>query len=108
VAPRGQGKAGKPCFAWELRGTRTARGTVECGQMELVPLAHEDECEMTVTPERGFDMGAGPGKAVTRRVRGGAVGLVLDGRGRAIAVPEPEAERRATVARWLQSMRVYE
>jgi hypothetical protein len=108
VAPRGRGKAGRPCFSWELRGARAERGTVECGELRLVQLAHGEECEMTVTPERGFDMGAGAGRPVTRRVRGGTVGLVLDGRGRAIEVPAAEAERRETISRWLRAMRVYE
>jgi hypothetical protein len=108
VAPRGQGKAGKPCFAWELRGAKAARGTMACGEMQLVPLAHDEQCEMTVTPEKGFDMGAGPGKPVTRTVRGGTVGLVLDARGRAIEVPEAEAERRATIQKWLTALHVYQ
>jgi uncharacterized protein (TIGR01319 family) len=108
VAPRGQGKAGKPCFSWRISGARDGSGTVECGEIRLVPLAHGEECEMTVAPERGFDMGAGPGKPVTRRVRGGTVGLVLDGRGRSIEVPAAESERRATIGRWLAAMRAYE
>ena len=108
VAPRGQGKAGKPCFSWRISGARDGAGTVECGEIRLVPLAHGEECEMTVAPERGFDMGAGPGKPVTRRVRGGTVGLVLDGRGRSIEVPAAESERRATIGRWLAAMRAYE
>jgi hypothetical protein len=53
-------------------------------------------------------MGAGPGKPVTRTVRGGTVGLVLDARGRAIEVPESEAERRATIQKWLTALHVYE
>jgi uncharacterized protein (TIGR01319 family) len=107
VAPRGQGKPGKPCFAWELRGAIADRGSIDVGDMRRIPLAHDAECEMTVTPEKGFDMGAGPGKPVTRAVRGGTVGLILDARGRAIEVPAAEADRRATVARWLDALGVY-
>jgi uncharacterized protein (TIGR01319 family) len=107
VAPRGQARAGKPCFRWELRGARDARGELACGEMRLLPLGADERCEMTVTPERGFDMGAGPGRPVTRTVRGGTVGLVLDARGRAIDVPADAAARRATIARWLEALRVY-
>ena len=107
IAPRGQGKPGKPCFAWELRGAIADRGSILVGEMRRIPLAHDAECEMTVTPEKGFDMGAGPGKPVTRTVRGGTVGLILDARGRAIEVPAAEADRRATVARWLDALGVY-
>jgi uncharacterized protein (TIGR01319 family) len=107
IAPRGQGKPGKPCFAWELRGVIADRGSILVGEMRRIPLAHDDECQMTVTPEKGFDMGAGPGKPVTRTVRGGTVGLILDARGRTIEVPVAEADRRATVARWLDALGVY-
>jgi hypothetical protein len=75
--------------------------------MRLLPLGADERCEMTVTPERGFDMGAGPGRPITRTVRGGTVGLVLDARGRAIDVPADAAARRATIARWLEALRVY-
>ena len=108
VAPRGQGKPGKPCFAWEMRGARAAKGTMNFGDLALVPLADGEQAEMTVTPEKGFDMGAGPGKPVTRTVRGGTVGVVLDARGRAIEVPEADAERRATIQKWLTALHVYE
>ncbi|MFO0961370.1 MAG: glutamate mutase L [Phycisphaerales bacterium] len=108
VAPKGESRPGKPCFRYTLRGARSEQGALACGEMKLVPLGHEERCEMEVVPERGFDMGAGPGKPVTRTVRGGTVGLVLDARGRPISVPEAEADRRATIARWLQALRVYE
>lgn len=107
IAPRGQGKPGKPCFSFELRGPNAERGTMAFGELRRIPLAHDAPCEVTVTPERGFDMGAGPGRPVTRTVRGGTVGLILDARGRAIAVPEPEAERRAAIAGWLAALGVY-
>jgi hypothetical protein len=35
------------------------------------------------------------------------VGLILDARGRSIDVPAGEAERRATIARWLEALGVY-
>jgi uncharacterized protein (TIGR01319 family) len=107
VAPRGQGKPGKPCFSYELRGAIAERGTVNVGDVKRMALAHDATCEMTVAPEKGFDMGAGPGKPVTRAVRGGTVGLILDARGRSIDVPAGEAERRATIARWLEALGVY-
>jgi hypothetical protein len=108
VAPHGEGKPGKQCFSWTLSGARSAQGTMAVGEMQVLPLAHHESCEMTVSPEKGFDMGAGPGKPVTRTVRGGTVGLILDARGRAIAVPDAENERRATIQKWLTALRVYE
>ncbi len=108
IAPKGQGKLGKPCFSFTLTGALTERGTLNVGDMKLIRLSGEQTCEMEVTPEKGFDMGAGSGKPVKRMVRGGMVGLILDARGRAIAVPQAEAERRAAIARWAAELCIYE
>jgi hypothetical protein len=108
IAPKGQGKLGKPCFSFTLTGAVTERGTLSVGDMKLIRLSGEQSCEMEVTPEKGWDMGAGPGKPVKRMVRGGMVGLILDARGRAIAVPQAEDERRAAIARWAAELCIYE
>jgi hypothetical protein len=62
---------------------------------------------MEVRPERGIDVGAGPGKPVTRTVRGGPVGLLLDARGRPLRLPEATAERRACVQAWNTAVGVF-
>ena len=74
-------------------------------QLRLPPGA---EATVQVAPERGFDVGAGPGKPVERTVRGGTVGLILDARGRPLRLPEPPAERRATVTRWVKALSLYD
>lgn len=108
VAPAGQGKAGKPCFSYRLSGDVVQQGTLNVGEMKLIRLGEGQTATMDVTPEKGFDVGAGPGKPVQRIVRGGTVGLVLDARGRPIVVPEGETERRAAIARWAKDLAVYE
>jgi hypothetical protein len=80
---------------------------VNGGELLRIPLGADERCEMTVRPAAGLDMGAGPGRAVTRTVRGGTVGLVLDGRGRSIAVPEDPDARRRTIAEWVRSLEAY-
>lgn len=108
VAPAGEGKSGKPCFSYRLSGDVTQQGTLNVGEMKLIRLGEGQSATMEVTPEKGFDVGGGPGKPVQRSVRGGTVGLVLDARGRPIVVPEGEAERRAAIARWARDLAVYE
>jgi len=107
VAPRGTPRPGRAAFSYELRGARIGHGSVNGGELLRIPLGADERCEMTVRPAAGLDMGAGPGRAVTRSVRGGTVGLVLDGRGRAIAVPEDPDARRRTIAEWVRSMEAY-
>lgn len=108
VAPAGEGKPGKPCFSYRLSGDVTQQGTLNVGEMKLIRLGEGQSATMEVTPEKGFDVGGGPGKPVQRSVRGGTVGLVLDARGRPIVVPEGESERRAAIARWARDLAVYE
>jgi uncharacterized protein (TIGR01319 family) len=97
------------CFRYELRsgGDSPVTGEVHMGETRMLPLADGESREMTVHPARGFDCGAGPGKSITRTVSGGTVGLVLDGRGRPLAVPTDRARSRPRVSRWVESLRLY-
>jgi uncharacterized protein (TIGR01319 family) len=57
------------------------------GDLRLIPLGEDETADVTLEPVRGVDVGAGPGEKLTTVVRGGVVGLVLDGRGRRPIVP---------------------
>lgn len=110
AAPRGEVRAGKPAFSWSLkRGAETiGSGEMLGGDMKLIPLAAGETGVLEVKPERGLDMGAGPGKVISRDVRGGTVGIILDARGRPLVLPESNSQRRECVSRWLKELRVYE
>jgi hypothetical protein len=103
IAAKGEGKFGKRCFAYRVSGAVTASGELACGDVALVRVGPEQEVEVVVEPAGGFDLGNGPGKSVTRRLKGGTVGLLFDARGRPLALPENEADRRALVARWAKA-----
>jgi hypothetical protein len=63
---------------------------------------------LTATPERGFDLGAGKGRPVTRTVRAGVVGLVVDARGRRpFALPDDPATRIARLREWNRALDLY-
>ena len=100
VAAKGEGKWGKKCFSYRVSGAVTASGDLACGDVALVRVGPEQEVEVTVEPTKEFDLGAGAGKPVTRRVKGGTVGILFDARGRPLTLPENPADRRAAVARW--------
>ena len=107
VCAAGQPKPGKTCFKYELTGDRTGSGEIRGGQMELLPLAEHESATITLSPARGIDLGEGPGKKVQRSVRGGTVGLILDGRGRPLALPEERSSCQTTVQGWLDALDVY-
>ena len=109
VAAAGTVKSGKPAFSYEIKGaTLNESGTINGGDLSLLPLGVGEEATVTVDPSRGIDLGGGPGKRVSRTVRGGTVGLILDGRGRSLTLPEDRSEGQATISRWTSSTGVYE
>ena len=110
IAPRGEVRAGRPAFDFTLRRANevVSQGQMIGGEMRLVRFGHGEVGMLEIRPERGLDMGAGPGKPVTREVRGGAVGIVLDARGRPLKLPTSAVERRACVEKWLKALEVYE
>jgi uncharacterized protein (TIGR01319 family) len=84
VAPKGKSKPGKVCLKTSLRlpdGT-AYQGELACGELMVIPLAQGETARASLIPARGMDIGAGKGVPMEREILGGAVGVVLDGRGR--------------------------
>jgi len=100
VAAKGEGKWGKKCFSYRISGAVSAAGELACGDVALVRVGPEQEVEVVVEPTKEFDLGAGSGKPVSRRIKGGAVGILFDARGRPLVLPDNDADRRSAVARW--------
>ncbi len=108
VAPVGEGKAGEVCLQYEIdlpSGRQT--GQLPIGQLQRMPLADGEVVEVSLQPARRWDVGAGPGQALNARVRGGVVGLVLDGRGRPIQMASDQ-DRRRQISDWQQALNLYE
>ncbi|WP_437226694.1 glutamate mutase L [Planctomicrobium sp. SH661] len=82
VAAKGSGRRGKPCFRYRMTGALERSGEINVGEQQILELPHSESVQIELEPMRGFDLGNGPGKRVTATVRGGTVGLILDGRGR--------------------------
>ncbi|MDZ4829614.1 MAG: glutamate mutase L [Phycisphaerae bacterium] len=112
VAAKGQGKLGKPCFSYRVTPTSASatqsavQGSLTVGEVKLLRVAGES-CKIEVTPERHFDVGAGPGKTVERTVKCGTVGIIFDARGRPLSLPEDRAACRALVSNWVKSLEQY-
>jgi uncharacterized protein (TIGR01319 family) len=108
IAPRGKGKDGQPCMTVELSGPdEKQRIEVRVGELKLVPLALGQKARALVTPHKGFDVGAGPGRHVEREIGGGVVGLVLDGRGRPFDLPKERGLRVAKLKAWNKALDIY-
>ncbi|UCH34172.1 MAG: glutamate mutase L, partial [Armatimonadota bacterium] len=97
VAPVGTSKPGADAVS--LSGPQ-GDSTVKSGEIRVLPLGAGEEAQITIQPARGLDVGAGGGKPLTARVRGGVVGIIIDARGRPLQIPS--TERADMMRRWLR------
>ena len=106
AAPVGEGKFGEVCaeYAVDLAGGRR-EGELRIGELVLLPLENGETAQMSLRPGRRWDAGAGPGQAINAVVHGGAVGLVLDGRGRPIELAPDDRLRQ--MAAWQGALNLY-
>jgi len=91
----------------DLPGTGRLREEIRFGQVKVVALGEGESAQLDVQPHRFCDMGAGSGRRVKVKVDGGAVGLILDGRGRPLHLPADDGERRAALLDWIRALDVY-
>ncbi|MDK3158855.1 glutamate mutase L [Kamptonema cortianum] len=101
IAPIGQGKEGDSMVSISGDGLNES---IKVGQIKVIPLGRGEFKNITVTPSKNFDVGAGKGKERQFKVEGGTVGLVIDGRGRPLVLPEDDAHRIAKLREWLEAM----
>ena len=101
IAPIGTAKEGDPCVTVSLKSGKTE--VVPFGQIRVLPMGDGQADEATITPAKGFDIGAGRGKSRTMPIEGGVVGLVIDARGRPIAIPADQTARVAKLQEWLRA-----
>ena len=110
VAPEGEITSGRPAMKVDLTlpdGTKESR-TMSLGELWRIEAEHEPGVEATITPlQSGMDVGAGPGKPLSRRLRGGVVGIVFDTRGRPIQLPAEQSARVPLLEKWGTAMDEY-
>jgi uncharacterized protein (TIGR01319 family) len=109
VAPIGQGKSGELCADYEITfpDGRIVKDQLKFGELRLYPLELGKKAKMTMQPAKQVNLGAGAGVPVTREVQGGVVGLMLDGRGRPLQLPDEQAARVAALTKWYQAVDLY-
>ncbi len=105
VAPVGRTRPGRKILTLHLEpehGSDAIAGEVRMGQLAVIPLRQGEYAKLTLRPERGIDVGfGGPGKAGALRIAGGALGLILDARGRPLKLDDDPARRRDANEKWL-------
>ena len=109
IAPVGQGKDGVDCVevSLEMPDGQTETRSVKFGEMVAVPLEADKKAKAHIKPHRRFDAGAGKGKDFHTDVSGGVVGVVIDARGRPLALPTERSERVRKLTEWNKALGVY-
>ena len=77
-----------------------ARAEVKFGGLEILPLPSGQTARLSLQPLRRADAGLGPGKGGAVQVTGGALGVVIDARGRPLQLPNDPVRRRELMKRW--------
>ena len=85
----------------------TLEASVEFGGVRVLPMPVGEVAEAVIEPARGFDVGAGAGKSHKAEVHGGLSGIIIDCRGRPLALPQDDKERIESLVRWAQQLDAY-
>ena len=114
VAPVGKPKKGGPMMKYSIDlPSGKVSGTLEYLEMKRFELGLDDKglpikVKAVLEPERGLDLGAGPGHKVETELNGGVIGLILDGRGRPFDLSTlSEDERVSNLKKWMTELDIY-
>lgn len=77
-----------------------ARAEVKFGGLEILPLPSGQSARLSMQALHRADVGLGPGKNGSITVTGGALGVVIDARGRPLNLPSDPVRRRELMKRW--------
>ncbi len=78
---------------------------VKQGSLEVLPLPPGQMAKLQLQPLHRADVGMGaPGRGGGLRVMGGALGVIIDARGRPLVMPEDISRRRDLIKKWLWTL----
>jgi hypothetical protein len=109
VAPLGTGQPGKRAVTIRSIGADPAiRAEVRFGDLHVLPGPGGQELapgtRLELAPARDLDLGRGRGRSIQLLYQPGAVGLIVDARGRPLVMGETLGEQSERVAKWLYAM----
>jgi hypothetical protein len=81
--------------------------SIAFGTIKRIALGEHLHAEVELIPAKGFDVGAGPGRALNTRVDGGVEGIIIDARGRPLSLPGSVEERRKKLLEWFAALDAY-
>lgn len=107
ISPVGNVRAGLPVLRVKVvyENGQEAGLEVKQGNLEVLPLPAGRMAKLKLQPLHGCDIGMGaPGRGGGLQVMGGAMGLIIDARGRPLSVPGDLARRQELFKKWLWNL----
>jgi len=77
-----------------------ASAEVKFGGLHILPLSLGQTARLTLQTLHRSNVGNGPGRNVVLQVAGGVIGVVIDARGRPLALPDDPVRRRELFKKW--------
>ena len=109
IAPRGSASKGSQMLKiqWGVPDGESFEETLRSGEIKRIRLPEGVEVDAIIEPSRGMDVGAEPGEPLETKVMGGRGGVILDGRGRPIALPDDAEARMKLLREWFRALEMY-
>ena len=79
---------------------------IDGGQLVLVDAGYE-QIDITLTPSKGVDVGAGVNEVIQTKIFGGEVGIIFDCRGRPFNLSDQTDHRISDLKTWSKSLKEY-
>ncbi len=86
---------------------RVEKQDIIAGKLIALPLDEGESAKVNIKPAFGYNCGEGAGRTVEALVAGGSVGIILDGRGRPIIVPQNPQQRLRQLKEWFRALDAY-
>lgn len=107
IAPIGDARPGTPILRMKVtyeNGHETSL-EVKQGSLEVLPLPQGKSARLQLQPLQRFDIGMGaPGRGGGLKITGGALGVIIDARGRPLTLPDDLQKRAELNKKWLWRM----
>ncbi|MFQ6606349.1 MAG: glutamate mutase L [Fidelibacterota bacterium] len=108
IAPVGKAKQGSTMLTAELEFPDGKQVTEKLVWGDLVRLtAPYEPIKARLIPTKQIDVGSGKGIPIETTIYGGVVGIILDGRGRPLMLPEDREERNQALRHWSAAVNEY-
>jgi hypothetical protein len=107
ISPSGSAPYGALALRIKVKQEGSTESTLEIkhGTLEVIPLPLGKAANLHLQPLNRFDVGmGGPGRGGSVRVVGGALGVIIDARGRPLRLPKDDARRRDLLKKWIWTL----